>query len=110
MTKNEILEKVKELIAAPSCNPNLKSIAEKYLKSQDKTNAEALVKSLEENVNTIDDTIAFADSDMGRKLFGAETAADMVKHGMELKAKGEKYCFCAACQAGSKIYANKEIL
>ena len=34
----------------------------------------------------------------------------MVKLGKELKAKGEKYCFCPACQAGSKIFENKEIL
>ena len=47
---------------------------------------------------------------MGKNIFGAEQAANMVKLGKELKAKGEKYCFCPACQAGSKIFENKEIL
>ena len=46
MTKNEIIEKVKELIAAPSCNPELKAAAEAYLAKQDKATADALVKKL----------------------------------------------------------------
>ncbi len=110
MTKSEIIEKVKELIAAPTCNPELKPIAEAYLANQNKTTADALIKALETYVNSIDETIAFAGSDMGKKVFGAEQAANMVKLGNELKAKGEKYCFCPACQAGSKIYENKDVL
>ena len=110
MTKNEIIEKVKELIAAPMCNAELRAAAEAYLKTQDKATADALLKSLEANVSSIDETLAFAGSDMGKKVFGAEQAANMVKLGNELKAKGEKYCFCPACQAGSKIYENKDVL
>ncbi|MBQ7559986.1 MAG: heat-shock protein Hsp90 [Synergistaceae bacterium] len=110
MTKNEIIEKVKELIAAPSCNAEVKSAAEAYLAKQDKTAADALIKVLETHVNSIDETIALANSDMGKNIFGAEQAANMVKLGNELKAKGEKYCFCPASQAGSKIYENKEAL
>lgn len=110
MTKNEIVEKVKELIAAPSCNPELKAKAEAYLKAQDKANADELVKALETYVNGIDETIGFASSEMGKKVFGAEQAAKMVALGNDLKAKGEKYCFCPACQAGAKIYENKDVL
>ena len=65
---------------------------------------------LETYVNSIDETIALANSETGKNIFGAEQAAKMVKLGNELKAKGEKYCFCPACQAGSKIYENKEVL
>ena len=110
MTKNEILEKVKELIAAPSCNAELKKAAEAYLAAQNKANADALIKCLEANVNSIDETIELAKSDFGTNIFGAEQAANMVKLGNDLKAKGEKYCFCPACQAGSKIYENKDVL
>ena len=110
MTKNEIIEKINELIAAPSCNIELRTKAQAYLKAQDKANADELVKALVTYVNSIDETIAIADSDMGRKLFGAEQAAKMAALGKDLKAKGEKYCFCPACQAGSKIYENKELL
>ena len=110
MTHSEIIEKVKELVAAPNCNPDLRAKAEAYLKAQDKNSADALVKALETYVSSIDETLALADSDMGKKIFGAEQAANMVKIGRDLKAKGEKYCFCPACQAGSKIYESKEAL
>ncbi len=110
MNKQEILAKVNELIAAPSCNPALKAKAEAYLKTQNQANADALVKALAENVNSLDETIALCESDMGRSIFGAETAAGMAKHGHELKAKGEKFCFCPACQAGAAIYENREAL
>jgi len=110
MTKNEIIEKVKELIAAPSCCADVKAAAEIYLAHPNKDTADELIKILKEEVCTIDETIALAESDEGKKFFGAEQAANMVKLGNELKAKGEKYCFCPACQAGVKIYENKEVL
>ena len=110
MTKNEIIEKIKELIAAPSCCAEVKAAADIYLAHQNKDTANELIKALETNVNTIDETIGFASSEMGKKVFGAEQAANMVKLGNELKAKGEKYCFCPACQAGAAIYENKEAL
>ena len=110
MTKQELIAKVNDLIAAPTCNPALKAAAEKYLKAQDKASADALVKALAENVNSIDETIAFAESEMGAKIFGAETAAGMAKRGRELKAGGEKYCFCPACQAGGAIWENRAAL
>ena len=110
MNKQEIIAKVNELIAAPTCNPELKAAAENYLKTQDKASADELVKQLNEKVSTIDETIAFAESDMGKQVFGAEMAEGMAKKGHEFKASGEKYCFCPACQAGSVIYENKEAL
>ena len=110
MNKQEILAKVNELIAAPTVCAPLKAAAEAYVKAQDKATADALVKALAENVNSIDETIGFAASDMGKKIFGEETAAFMVKKGNEVKAAGGKYCFCPACQAGSAIYEHKEAL
>lgn len=110
MNHNEVIEKVKELIAAPMCSPELRSAAEDYLKKQDKASIAPLLKLLDEKVSTIDETIAFAESDAGKKAFGEETAAEMVKKGHEVKAAGGKYCFCPACQAGSAIYENKENL
>ena len=110
MTKQELLAKVNELINAYSCNPALKSAAEAYLKAQDKASAEALIKSLEENVCSIDELIALCESDTGKNLFGAEKAAGMAKAARDKKAEGEKFCICPACQAGSAIYAEKEKL
>ena len=110
MTKQEILAKVNELVAAPSCNPALKAAAEEYLKAQDKASAEKLVKALDEYVNSIDETIALAESEMGAKIFGAEQAKGLAEAAKKSKAQGNKYCICPACQAGAEIYANKEAL
>lgn len=110
MTKSEILKKVEELIAAPSCCADVKNAAEAYQKKQSKENADKLIEALKANVNSIDETIALAESDFGKKLFGEETANKMAVMGKDLKSKGEKYCFCPACSAGSVIYENKEAL
>ena len=110
MTNNEVIEKIKELVAAPMCNAELKAAADIYLAHQNKDTADELIKALENCVNSIDETIALAESDMGKNIFGAEQAAKMAALGKDLKAKGEKYCFCPACQAGSKIYENKNLL
>ncbi len=110
MTKNEIIAKVNELIAAPSCNPELKAKAEAYLKAQNKASADALVRALETYVNSADETIAFAESDMGKNFFGAEVAAKVAESAHAEKDRGGKYCACPACQAGAAIWENKESL
>ena len=110
MNKQEIIAKVKELIAAPSVCEGVKSAAEAYLKAQDKASADALVKVLEAEVCTIDEFIGFSESETGRKLFGAEKAAGMAKTARDAKSKGEKYCICPACQAGGAIYENRDAL
>lgn len=55
----------------------------------------------------IDGLIAFADSDMGAKVFGAETAKQVAAHAKDSKAKGAKYCDCPACAACAAILALK---
>ena len=110
MTKQEIIAKVNELIAAPSCNPLVKAAAEKYLNAQDKASADELVKVLEENVNSIDETIAFAESKIGQEIFGAEAAAGIAEAAKKSKAEGGKYCICPACQAGGAIWENRAAL
>lgn len=110
MTKQEILAKVKELIAAPMCNPELKMAAEVYVNAQDKEAADELVSALNEYVNSIDETIAFAQSDAGAKVFGAEKAKGLAEAARKAKAEGNKYCICPACQAGGEIWENREAL
>ena len=110
MTKSEIIAKVNELIAAPTCNPELKAVAENYIKAQDKAAAEKLIKALETYVNSIDESMAFAESDMGKKIFGEEAAKTLAENCHKAKNSGEKFCICPACQVGSVIYENKEAL
>ena len=74
-----IVEKVKALIAAPSCYAGLKKIAEEYIAAlgsdREKEAGRKLVAELEADVLSIDDVLAFFESDAGEKTFGAEQAA-----------------------------------
>ncbi|MBR4196181.1 MAG: hypothetical protein IKQ95_05650 [Synergistaceae bacterium] len=110
MTKQEILAKVKELIAAPSVCKSIKSAAESYVKNQDRESAEALVKALEADVRSVDELIGLCESESGAKFFGAEKAKAMAEQARESKTKGNKYCICPACQAGGLIWENRQAL
>lgn len=109
-----IVEKVKEVIAAPSCCPELKAAAQTYLDVLDtpdeKEAGKLLVAELEEDVQSIDDTLEFFSSDAGKAVFGAEAAAKMVETAQKVKAAGGKICFCPACSAGQAILDKKAVL
>ena len=86
-----IVEKVKEVLAAPSCCPELKDAAQKYLAALDTADEKAagkiLIAELEEDV-----------------------AANMAETARKVKATGAKICFCPACTAGKAILDHKETL
>ena len=109
-----IVEKVKEVLTAPSCCPELKDAAQKYLAALDtadeKDAGKNLIAELEEDVQSIDNTLAFFSSDAAKEIFGAETAANMAETARKVKAEGGKICFCPACTAGKAIQDNKEVL
>lgn len=114
MMNEAIVEKVKALIAAPSCYAGLKKIAEEYIAAlgsdREKEAGRKLVAELEADVQTIDDVLAFFESDAGEKTFGAEQAAAYAAHAREVKAKGGKWCDCPACAPGREILDRKEEL
>ncbi len=114
MNKNSVIEKINELISAPSCCASLKEKAQDYIKAIDKVNekeaAKNLIAELESDVNTIDDTIGFLNSDKAKHMFSAKKLAEMIESAKSFKAKGEKYCFCPACQAGVAILKAKEVI
>lgn len=114
MDKNMVIEKVKELIAAPSVYAGLKEVAEKYLnsvgKAEEKANAKTLIEAVEECVQTIDGVIAFFGSPDAEKIFGKDGAKNMLAHAKEVKSKGGKYCDCPACSAGVVILENKSAI
>ena len=56
----------------------------------------------------VDGLIAFAESDMGAQIFGAETAKNVAAHGRDLKASGAKYCDCEACAPVEAILKRKD--
>ena len=104
MDKQILIEKVKEIVSAPSCYEGLRKLdAEKRL-------SEKLIAALKEDVSSIDASLAFFQSDEAKSIFGAEEAANLAKKAEEFKAAGNKICFCPACQAGEAVLENASVL
>ena len=105
---------VKEIVDAPSCCKELKPVAEEWLAKCDTDELMAVTKKLleelKQDVNTIDQTIAFMDSDAAKKMFGEEKAAEMKKQSEAAKAEGETYCTCPACKPGGVLLIHEDFL
>ncbi|MFR6110437.1 MAG: hypothetical protein ACLUIQ_02775 [Dialister invisus] len=73
MMNEAIVEKVKALIAAPSCYAGLKKIAEEYIAAlgsdREKEAGRKLVAELEADVQTIDDVLAFLNRMQGKNIW-----------------------------------------
>lgn len=111
MNKSDLIVTAKELIAAPSCCAALKVKAQAWIDSpDDKVASEEFIAELEADITDIDSLVAFANSPVPAKIFGEEGAKKFVAHANELKAKGAKYCDCAACTAGLKILENRKVI
>lgn len=110
-----IRELTEDLLAAPSACKEIKDAAQNYLNAvgteKESEVAKAYVDELEADIMPIDGLIAFAESDMGAKVFGEEGAKSILIHAKDRKAAGEKYCDCPACAACEALLNKKsEIL
>lgn len=98
-----IRELTEDLLAAPSACAEVKETAQNYLDAIGGENeaaaAKTFVAELEEDIMPIDGLIAFAESDMGAKVFGEEGAKNILIHAKEIKSNGAKYCDCPARSA-----------
>lgn len=78
MNKNDLVQTVKDMIAAQSCCKELKAAGEKYLKAigsaEEKTAAAELLQEIREDIATIDHVIEFFESPKAVEIFGAEKA------------------------------------
>lgn len=110
-TLNFVKEQTKALIAAPSCSAEAKAAAEKWLAAvgtaEEAGATKAYIAELEADIMPIDGLIAFADSDAGVGVFGAELAKNILSHAKEIKAAGAAYCDCPACAACKAILDKK---
>lgn len=105
-----VVEKTNDLIAAPSCSAEAKAAAEAWLASDKGAEAnKAYIEEIEADIMPIDGLIAFAESEMGAKVFG-DNAANVAAHAHELKNAGRKYCDCPACAACEAILEKKEAM
>lgn len=115
MTKEVLdytVEKTKELMNAYSCCQDAKDAAQSWLDAigtdREAEETKKYIAELEEDIMPIDALIAFAGSEHGVQVFGAEMAKKMEAHGKEIKAAGGKYCDCPACSAVAAILEKKE--
>ena len=99
----EVMQKSRELIAAPTCSSETKAAVQRWL-SMVGTDRER------EDIMPFDSLIAFAQSAQGAGYFGAETAANIAAHAQEIKANGARYCDCPACAIVEEILAKKASL
>ena len=107
-----IQELTADLLAAPSACKEIKEAAQNYLDAVGQEGeaeaAKAYVAELEADIMPIDGLIAFAESDMGAKVFGADGAKNVLIHTKERKEAGEKYCDCPACAACEALLNKKD--
>ena len=107
-----IQELTADLLAAPSACKQIKEAAQNYLDAVGKEGeaeaAKAYVAELEADIMPIDGLIAFAESDMGAKVFGADGVKNVLIHAKERKEAGEKYCDCPACAACEALLNKKD--
>ena len=112
--KDYVTEKVKDLMNAPSCCAEANAAALNWLDAvgtdQEAAKTRELIAEVEMDIMPIDGLIAFADSDAGAQVFGAETAKKVAAHAKEIKAAGGKYCDCPACAACAAILEKKDEL
>lgn len=110
-TLNFVKEQTAALIAAPSCSAEAKAAAEKWLAAvgtaEEAEATKAYVAEMEADIMPIDGLIAFAGSDAGVGVFGAELAKNILAHAEEIKAAGAEYCDCPACAACKAILDKK---
>ena len=112
--KDIIVAKTKELMEAPTCSAETREAACRWLESagtsSEKSETENYIRELEEDIMPVDQLIAFAGFEAGKKYFGPDTAAGIEAHGREIKASGGKYCDCPACLKVSEILEYKDEL
>ena len=106
MANQDTINKVKSLLEGHCYGP-LKEAAEEWL---DKLETEAekvaedkLKPMLKEGVATVEEMIDLFGSKEGIEKFGEELASKIKAHAEDLKAKGEKFCDCEACQKAKSI-------
>lgn len=109
--KDYVAEKVKDLMAAPSCCAEAKAAGQAWLEAlgtdKEAEQTKLLIAELEEDITSIDGLIAFAGSETGAQVFGKERAGEILEHAKEIKAAGAKYCDCPACAAAAAILEKK---
>ena len=99
-TVNYVVEKTRELMAAPTCSAETKASAQAWLDSigtdREAAQTQKYIAELEADIMPIDNLIGFAESEAGAKVFGgAEAAGQVAAH-----ARGEVLRLPGLCGSG----------
>ncbi len=104
---SELIEKIKDMLTVYVC-PELQQAAKEFLESAEKT-GEAdpanLIAELRDDICTIDDYIAFTQSEYCLNMNDEVVAQLMHKQGVEAKANGAVNCLCPGCTKAAAILA-----
>ena len=107
-----VVKKTHELMEAASCSKEAKEAAQAWLDAvgteKEAEETKKYIEELEADIMPVDNLIAFAESEGGAQVFGAEKTKEVAAHAKEIKAAGAKYCDCPACAAVEKILEKKE--
>lgn len=112
--KEYVIEKVNELMTAPTCCAEAKEAAQNWLNAvgteKETEQAKKLIAELEMDIMPIEQLIAFSESEAGIQLFGVEKAKSISEHAHEIQSAGAKYCDCPACACVAAILEKKDVL
>ena len=108
-----VVKKTHELMEAASCSKEAKEAAQVWLDAvgteKEAEETKKYIEELEADIMPVDNLIAFAESEMGAKVFGGiDAAKGVAEHGKAIKAVGVKYCDCPACVAVEAILEKKD--
>lgn len=107
-----VVKKTQEMMEAFSCSAEAKAAGQAWLDAvgtgREAQETERYIAELEADIMPIDTLIAFAESEGGEKVFGAEKTKEVAAHAKEIKAVGAKYCDCPACAAVEAILVKKD--
>ncbi|WP_196590234.1 molecular chaperone Hsp90 [Pectinatus frisingensis] len=109
-----VTDKTHDLINAPSCCNEAKTAAQHWLTAvgtkQQTVETQKYIAELKADITPINMLIAFAESDEGARLFGADTAKNIAAHARQIQSTGAKYCDCPACTAAAAILSKTNSL
>ena len=111
--RDYVVEQTHRLMEAFSCSGEAKEAAQAWLAAlgaDGRRKRPEVCTGAGGGSGHCDQLIAFAESDEGRQVFGAEAAPGVAAHGREIKAAGAKYCDCPACAAAAAILEKKDLL
>ena len=99
--RNVAIEKAKELLER-KVSGSLKDEIERWYESfgtdDEDYETDVLIETLEDNIMSIDEQIAYFKSAKARISFGEEQSRELLSRAETRKKAGEQFCDCAECR------------